>query len=138
MRIGELAEQAGVSVRSLRYYEQQSLLSSERSGSGQRLYGAEDVQRVRLIQQLYAAGLSSKTMRDLMPCIEAPVQQYAMHLLGRLVEERDRIEAQVVELTRTRERLDLVIASVNPGATLQDVRAATLSPCTSGQHIPGI
>ena len=89
MRIGELAEQAGVSVRSLRYYEQQSLLSSERSGSGQRLYGAEDVQRVRLIQQLYAAGLSSKTMRDLMPCIETPVQQYAICLLYTSPSPRD-------------------------------------------------
>ena len=30
MRIGELAEQAGVSVRSLRYYEQHGLLEPER------------------------------------------------------------------------------------------------------------
>ena len=61
MRIGELAEKSGVSVRSLRYYEEQSLLHSSRSESGQRLYLAAAVGRVILIQRLYAAGLSSRT-----------------------------------------------------------------------------
>lgn len=38
MRIGELAAKAGVSVRALRYYEEQNLLASERSPGGQRHY----------------------------------------------------------------------------------------------------
>lgn len=113
MRIGELAAEAGVSVRSLRYYEEQELLTSERSESGQRLYQPADVQRVRLIQQLYAAGLPSKTLRELMPCIEAPVQRYAAQLLERLTEERDRIGAQITQLSDTRDRLDAVIGRVD-------------------------
>ncbi|MFC7375809.1 MULTISPECIES: MerR family DNA-binding transcriptional regulator [unclassified Brachybacterium] len=44
MRIGEVAQRAGVSVR---YYEQQGLVSAERSPSGQRLYTADVVERVR-------------------------------------------------------------------------------------------
>lgn len=113
MRIGELAAESGVSVRSLRYYEEQALLTSVRSQSGQRLYQPADVQRVRLIQQLYAAGLPSKTLRELMPCIEAPVQRYATQLLARLTEERDRIGAQITQLIDTRDRLDVVINSVD-------------------------
>lgn len=56
MRIGELAARAGVSVRALRYYEEQNLLASVRSPSGQRQYPYSAVDRVELIQQLYAAG----------------------------------------------------------------------------------
>lgn len=38
MRIGELAGRTGVSERSLRYYEQQNLLVSDRTPSGHREY----------------------------------------------------------------------------------------------------
>lgn len=69
MRIGELATKAGVSVRALRYYEEQQLLTSERSASGQRHYVDSAVDRVRLIQQLYAAGLPSRTIVELLPCV---------------------------------------------------------------------
>ena len=109
LRIGELAERAGVSVRSLRYYEEQGLLHSTRSDSGQRRYSPAAAARVKLIQQLYAAGLSSKTLRELLPCIEAPVEQYTPLLLGRLTGERDRISGQIAALIHTRDRLDQVI-----------------------------
>ncbi|MGW0212157.1 MerR family transcriptional regulator [Streptomyces sp. NPDC003233] len=69
MRIGELAARTGVSVRALRYYEEQHLLSSERSPSGQRHYSHDAVDRVLLIQQLYAAGLPSKSIVELLPCV---------------------------------------------------------------------
>ena len=48
MKIGELAQQAGVSVRALRYYEEQGLLSPERTPSGQRRYTEDTVEVVRL------------------------------------------------------------------------------------------
>ncbi len=60
MRIGELSQRTGVSQRSLRYYEEQGLLSSSRSDSGQRHYSDAAVQRVSLIRQLFGAGMSSR------------------------------------------------------------------------------
>lgn len=69
MRIGELAARAGVSVRALRYYEEQHLLTPERSPSGQRHYPEASVEQVGVIQQLYAAGLSSRTIVALLPCV---------------------------------------------------------------------
>ncbi|MFJ6456207.1 MerR family DNA-binding transcriptional regulator [Paenarthrobacter sp. NPDC091669] len=42
MRIGELATKTSVSVRSLRYYEQQGLLKPQRTASGHRDYATED------------------------------------------------------------------------------------------------
>ncbi|MEV0848757.1 MerR family transcriptional regulator [Streptomyces sp. NPDC049954] len=107
MRIGELATRAQVSVRALRYYEEQGLLTSERSPSGQRHYPLGAVDRVRLIQQLYAAGLSSRAIVELLPCV---VEGRATpELLARLAVERDRIDGRVAELTGARDRLDSVI-----------------------------
>ncbi|MFI5960259.1 MerR family transcriptional regulator [Cryptosporangium sp. NPDC051539] len=109
MRIGELASRAGVSVRALRYYEEQQLLTSSRTGSGQRVYPDSAVERVRFIQQLYAAGLSSKAMLEILPCVHTG--DVTPQLLGRLTTERERIDRQITELTKTRDRLDGVIVS---------------------------
>ncbi|GCD39809.1 MerR family transcriptional regulator [Streptomyces chrestomyceticus JCM 4735] len=108
MRIGELATRTGVSVRALRYYEEQQLLSSERSPSGQRLYQDAAVDRVRLIRQLYAAGLPSKSIRTLLAC-ESSVA--TPELLTWFSGERDRIDRQIDDLVQARERLDGLIAT---------------------------
>lgn len=108
MRIGELSVKAGVSVRALRYYEEQGLLFAERSSSGQRHYADPAVDRVQLIQNLYAAGLTSRTIADLLPCVDAKVSTPESQAI--LAAERDRIDVQIAQLTLTRDRLDTVIA----------------------------
>lgn len=107
MRIGELAAQTGVSVRALRYYEEQGLLTSERSPAGQRYYAADAVDRVRLIQLLYSAGLNSKAVSNIMPCMDSGMASTDM--LELLAAERDRIDERLHELTETRDRLTTVI-----------------------------
>ncbi|WP_113704463.1 MerR family transcriptional regulator [Nonomuraea lactucae] len=114
MRIGEVAEKSGVSVRALRYYEEQGLLVASRSAGGQRRYPEDAVERVRLIQQLYAAGLTSKTILQLLPCVDSG--RVTSTLLRRLAEERDRIDQRISELLEARNRLDGVIATaMEPG-----------------------
>ncbi|MCS5498851.1 MerR family transcriptional regulator [Cnuibacter physcomitrellae] len=115
MRIGEVAERAGVSTRALRYYEEQGLLASERTPSGQRTYPESAVEKVQLIQQLFAAGLSSRTIVQLMPCIEVGVgSSEAFELLAA---ERDRITAAMADLAAARDALDRVIdMAVHPTA----------------------
>lgn len=108
MRIGEVAARSGVSTRSLRYYEEQHLLSPERSDSGQRHYRDDVVERVQLIQRLYAAGLNSRAIGELLPCVHTGVATPAM--LERLSFERERIDQQISELVETRDRLEGVIA----------------------------
>jgi DNA-binding transcriptional MerR regulator len=107
LRIGEVARGAGVSVRAVRYYEQQGLLRAERSPSGQRLYQQEAVALVRFFQQMYAAGLTSQRIAELLPCWDAghtDADQRAM-----LRAERDRIQAKVDDLQAALDRLDEVI-----------------------------
>ncbi|OPG10427.1 MerR family transcriptional regulator [Microbispora sp. GKU 823] len=109
MRIGELASQAGVSVRSLRYYEEQGLLTSTRSPSGQRHYTDDEVERVRLIQCLYAAGLSSRTIVEVLPCVDSPNERNSDEAFERLLQERERISRHIDELLQARDALDRLI-----------------------------
>ncbi|WP_433180045.1 MerR family transcriptional regulator [Actinoallomurus sp. CA-150999] len=111
MRIGELASRAGVSVRSLRYYEEQGLLTSTRSASGQRHYTEHDVERVTFIQRLYAAGLSSRTITELLPCVDSPSEENSDAALERMAQERDRLSEHITELIRTRDALDGLMAT---------------------------
>jgi DNA-binding transcriptional MerR regulator len=107
MRIGEVAARSGVSVRSLRYYEEQLLLDSTRSSSGQRHYSDTAVERVQLIQTLYAAGLSSKTIQDLLPCVISGISGPEDQALLRA--ERRRIDQQMADLATARAKLDEII-----------------------------
>ncbi|MEW2566239.1 MerR family transcriptional regulator [Streptomyces sp. NPDC047070] len=111
MRIGELAERAGVSVRSLRYYEEQKLLTSTRSASGQRHYTDDEIERVRFIQNLYAAGLSSRTIAELLPCVDSPSEENSDAALDRMGQERDRLTTHIAELVQTRDALDQLMTS---------------------------
>ncbi|MFC8075055.1 MerR family transcriptional regulator [Streptomyces sp. NPDC057307] len=111
MRIGELARRTGVSTRALRYYEEQNLLAAERSDSGQRHYPEAAVDRIRLIQELYTAGLSSKTIAELTPCV---VEGKATpELLDRLAVEREHIDRRIADLIQTRDRLDAVFVGAS-------------------------
>ncbi|WP_066372910.1 MerR family transcriptional regulator [Herbidospora mongoliensis] len=108
MRIGELATRSGVSVRALRYYEEQGLLTPERSTSGQRHYPEAAVDRVHFFQDMYAAGLTSRTIAALLPCVDSGhTDEDQRHLLHR---ERTRIDTQVTRLQAALTRLDEVIA----------------------------
>jgi DNA-binding transcriptional MerR regulator len=122
MRIGELASRAGVSVRSLRYYEEQELLSSTRSASGQRHYTADEVERVTFIQRLYAAGLSSRTIAELLPCVDTPSEGNSDAALERMTQERDRLSEHIADLIRTRDALDGLMATAR--AHRETLRAA--------------
>lgn len=120
MRIGDLAERTGVSVRSLRYYEQQGLLAATRTGGGQRDYPESAVDRVIRIQEMFAAGLHSRTLAELLPCIHdtdgTPNETATPFLAKTLATERDRIDQQIKDLQRSREALDDVIRAAGPSA----------------------
>jgi DNA-binding transcriptional MerR regulator len=104
MRIGDLSAATGASARSLRYYEEQGLLSSERGPGGQRRYPPSATERVGLIRTLLAAGLSTSAIADVLPCV-ADEAIRTPWLSARLTEELRRIEAQMAELRRTHEIL---------------------------------
>ncbi|BCB82910.1 MerR family transcriptional regulator [Phytohabitans suffuscus] len=109
MRIGELAARAGVSVRALRYYEECGLLRPDRTPAGQREYPDSALDRVLFIRQLFAAGLASRTIVSILPCVDSG--SLRADQLALLTVELGNIENQIAALSRTRERLVALIDS---------------------------
>lgn len=58
LTIGELAERAGVNTSALRFYETQGLITSERTGGGQRRFHRDELRRVAFIRAAQNVGLS--------------------------------------------------------------------------------
>ncbi len=114
MRIGEMVRRTGVSERLLRYYEEQGLLTPSRLPSGYRVYADADVDTVRRVRTLLAAGLSTATIAQVLPCVRddgttlAPV---CPDLVAWLRRERARITEAIDELQASRGMLDAVIAA---------------------------
>ncbi|MBB3080352.1 DNA-binding transcriptional MerR regulator [Streptomyces violarus] len=113
VRIGELARRTNVSERSLRYYEKQGMLSAERTPGGHREYPEAAVDRVIRIQELFAAGLCSEKIVQLLPCMRdadgGPSVRATPSLVANLTAERARIDRMIADLVRSRDTLDEVI-----------------------------
>lgn len=68
MRVGELAERAGVSHRTVHYYERIGLLPPpERKRGGYRYYGPDALKRLQLIDRLKQLGLSLEEVGQVLP-----------------------------------------------------------------------
>ncbi|MEJ6488868.1 MerR family transcriptional regulator [Leucobacter sp. USCH14] len=71
MHIGELAERTGLSIRTLRHYDQIGLLApTGRSEGGFRLYTESDYDRLMLIRRMKPLGYSLDQMGDLLRAID--------------------------------------------------------------------
>jgi DNA-binding transcriptional MerR regulator len=107
VKIGELSRATGVSIRSLRYYEQQGILSSERGANGYREYGPEAAEAVYRIRALMAIGLPTGTIRDILPCDGAtgPRPAACPALAEKIRDIRDSAARQAAELARTSDAL---------------------------------
>lgn len=128
MRIGELAKRTGVSERSLRYYEEQGLLAPTRTPAGYRVYAGSDVDVVRHVRMLLAAGLNTAFIREVLPCMVDTGDGLAPgcpELLPHLRKERDRITVAIDGLASARTLLDGVIAATPPDNTEYDRWAAS-------------
>jgi DNA-binding transcriptional MerR regulator len=67
LQIGQVADRVGLSLRSVRFYEESGLLTPEaRSGGGFRLYTEEQVDRLLLIKRMKPLGFSVEQMRELL------------------------------------------------------------------------
>ncbi len=95
-RISELAARVGLSRAALLYYERLGLLKGRRRDNGYRVYTDADLQRLRLLQQLQAGGLSLKECRA---CLDGDIDT-AM-LFGRL----QTLETEIAEKRRARDLL---------------------------------
>ncbi|MDW8809222.1 MerR family transcriptional regulator [Streptomyces scabiei] len=67
MQIGEVAARTGLSLRTIRHYEETGLVApSARSQGGFRLYTENDVARLMVIRRMKPLGFTLDQMRDLL------------------------------------------------------------------------
>ncbi len=113
MRIGKLAESAGVTPDTIRYYEREGLLEPPRRGSnGYRDYGLEAVDDLRFIKKAQLLGMKLSDVRETLE-IAARGTQPCEHVRAKVsarlsdVEERlKQLRALRSTLLETLERLD--------------------------------
>ncbi len=97
MRIGELAERAGVNVQTIRFYERRRILREPpRNSSGYRSYGNGDLESIRFIRQSQELGFTLKEIEQLMR-MHAAATEASSAAIRRSREWRD-----IARLTRTR------------------------------------
>lgn len=109
MLIGELAEQAGTSPRTLRYYEEQGLVRPGRSANGYRVYDAGELRVVREIRALLGTGFGLEDIRPFVACLRAghvsgDVCPDSVAVLRRKLAE---VDAGLDELRAARRRIQL-------------------------------
>ena len=100
MKIGELAKQTGLSIRTLHYYDEIGLLCpSDRNDIGHRLYSDRDIIRLQQILSLRQLGFALKEIRE---CLENP--DFSLPQVINL--HRDRIREQIALSHTLLERLN--------------------------------
>lgn len=71
IQIGEAAERVGLSIRTIRHYEEAGLIvPSARSDGGFRLYTEPDLDRLRVVKRMKPLGFTLDEMRDLLAILD--------------------------------------------------------------------
>jgi len=107
MLIGELAERAGTSTRTLRYYEEHGLLHADRDANGYRRYDDAELRVVHEIRERLAAGFALDDIRPFVACLRAgnPHGHACPDSVAVLRRKLAEVDAYVAKLTGVRERL---------------------------------
>ena len=114
LQIGDVAKQAKVSVRTVRYYEEIGLLPpAGLTSGGIRLYGRRDVTRLRFIRRLKALGLRIEEIKMSLG-LEPPQgrRQRVGRTLDLLQLQKARAEEQMAEMARLQVEVDEALAHV--------------------------
>ncbi|WP_179777981.1 MerR family transcriptional regulator [Amycolatopsis endophytica] len=100
MQIGEVADRTGLSLRTIRYYEEVGLVvPSARSQGGFRLYTDPDVDRLQVIKRMKPLGFQLEEMRDLLAILDpAPGSPRIDDPVARLTEFAETAEERCAEL----------------------------------------
>lgn len=94
MRIGQVAEQAGLRKSAIRYYEQIGLLPEPARVSGQRTYDESVFRRLAMIDVSQRAGLSLDEIRELVDAGSAPISEQMQQLAARKLPEVEALIAR--------------------------------------------
>ena len=105
MKIGELAKATGLTTKTIRYYELNRLLEEpERTESGYRMYGEQDVERLEFVKKAKRIGLSLEEIREVL-VLHEDSQAPCLHVLALLDRKLEQVEDIIRELEEFRREL---------------------------------
>jgi DNA-binding transcriptional MerR regulator len=123
VRIGEVAERAGVNVETLRYYERRGLLAEPaRTPTGHRRYDEDAVRFVRAIKDAQALGFTLAEIEEYLVLAGRQRRAASAALRTRLATKIDEVDAKLASLHRVRDDLARVLGCA----------CETLDHCTCG------
>ncbi len=110
--ISVAAELAGMHPQTLRIYERKGLIEPFRTAGGTRRYSLEDIERLRLIQQLTEQGLNLEGVRQVLELKERIAKLEAqVERLKRRLAETEQAAAQAVRQVHRSYRREIVLRS---------------------------
>lgn len=126
MKIGELANRAGLNASAIRYYEKIGLLPAPSRSSGQRRYSAEALDRVLLIRFAVEMGFTLNEIRIFLSGIResAPVGPRWKKLASRKILEM----REVIARARRLEKLMHALSHCHCSSLHECIRHLQLSP----------
>jgi DNA-binding transcriptional MerR regulator len=142
LTISKVADQCGMSVPNIRFYEAQGIIPTpRRTESGYRLYSPNDVRRLRLARRARLLGLSLPEVKDLVErAFSSECGAYAQEILHLVATQRARIDQQIAELHALRGELDtleqdarLISTEVRPGLTVAECGRCLLMDGETGE-----
>jgi DNA-binding transcriptional MerR regulator len=110
LTVGEAAAKVGLSAHTLRWYEQEGLVSPVgRDTAGRRRYATADLDWLQLLTRLRATGMSIRDMRRYAELVRRGPDTTAERL--RLFEEhRSRVLERIADLQRDLQAIDVKIS----------------------------
>ena len=119
MKIGELAQQSGVGIHTLRYYERRGLLKvPARRASGYRDYTPQTVATIRFIKQAQELGYSLNEIKELLRLRAAPIAN-AAKARASAVAKLQSLDEKIAAMQHMRVELERLIANCDCGTTAQ-------------------
>jgi redox-sensitive transcriptional activator SoxR len=122
VRVGQVAERAGVNVETIRYYERRGLLPTpERKPSGHRRYDEQTVRFLRAIKEAQAVGFTLAEIAEFLRAARrsaSPPDALRIRMAAKI----DEIDGRIASLQRMREELARVVGCA----------CASLDHCTCG------
>jgi MerR family transcriptional regulator, copper efflux regulator len=131
VRIGEVAEQAGMTTKALRYYERVGLIDqAERTANGYRDYSHDVLDRIRFIHAAQAAELTLGEIRGVIAFREQgrPPCNYVLELIETRAADVDRRIKELRHLRDDLRRLAERGRTLSPEACSDDLVCHVLNP----------
>lgn len=137
MNIGQAAEKAGISAKSIRYYESVGLIArASRRDNNYRDYGDQEIAELRFIHRARSLGFSVKEVGDLLALWRD--RKRASHQVREVAQRHiDDIERKIAELQSMRATLNTLVAKCHgddrPDCPILEDLASGKTHCGGGK-----